>query len=168
MTYTIVRWILRWKSKDICYVLGNSKINGWFCFLIGLASSTWTNQPTRRLMRSWRGSGGSCGWKRRVTAARLTQRSPAVWSSVWIEQLDWSSPSRVPVLRLFVTVRIREILCSTECLHPAGRHVRTVKPSSPPHYSLCVAGKEYVGIVRLHNAIESEHTLARVRLTTSC
>lgn len=24
------------------------------------------------------------------------------------------------------------------------------------------AGKEYVGIVRLHNAIDSEHTLARV------
>ena len=30
---------------------------------------------------------------------------------------------------------------------------------------VCVAGKEYVGIVRLHNAIESEHTLARVSVT---
>lgn len=30
---------------------------------------------------------------------------------------------------------------------------------------MCVAGKEYVGIVRLHNAIESEHALARVSLT---
>lgn len=76
---------------------------------------------------------------------------------------------------LFVTVRIRKLtlcplsdLCNIDCLCPAGRHVSTVKPSSPPHYSLCVAGKEYVGIVRLHNAIESEHTLARVRLRTSC
>lgn len=42
-------------------------------------------------------------------------------------------------------------------------NARTVKPSSPIT-TLCVsvAGKEYVGIVRLHNAIESEHTLARV------
>lgn len=55
------------------------------------------------------------------------------------------------------------------CLLLAGRHASTVKPSGPPHYSLvCVAGKEYVGIVRLHNVIESEHTLARVCSTTSC
>lgn len=26
----------------------------------------------------------------------------------------------------------------------------------------CVSGKEYVGIVRLHNALENEHQLARV------
>lgn len=38
------------------------------------------------------------------------------------------------------------------------------KIQQPPSLlSVCVTGKEYVGIVRLHNAIESEHTLARVR-----
>lgn len=63
----------------------------------GQVSSTWTNQPTRRLTRWWRGSGGSCGWRRRVTAGRSTRRSPAVWSSAWTEPHDWSSPSRVPV-----------------------------------------------------------------------
>lgn len=37
------------------------------------------------------------------------------------------------------------------------------KIQQPPSLlSVCVTGKEYVGIVRLHNAIESEHTLARV------
>ena len=30
---------------------------------------------------------------------------------------------------------------------------------------LSLAGKEYVGIVRLHNAIENEHTLARVSVS---
>lgn len=30
--------------------------------------------------------------------------------------------------------------------------------------SALIPGKEYVGIVRLHNAIESEHVLARVSL----
>lgn len=29
-------------------------------------------------------------------------------------------------------------LCNSESLHPAGRRVSTVKPSGPPHYSLCV------------------------------
>lgn len=44
----------------------------------------------------------------------------------------------------------------------AGEHI---KPSSPPSLLFVrTAGKEYVGIVRLHNAIESEHTLARVRV----
>lgn len=39
----------------------------------------------------------------------------------------------------------------------------TVKLAASPDYSSAVyAGKEYVGIVRLHNAIESEHQLARV------
>lgn len=49
--------------------------------------------------------------------------------------------------------------------HPVRRGASAVKLSGPSLISLCVhvAGKEYVGIVRLHNAIESEHTLARVR-----
>lgn len=33
-----------------------------------------------------------------------------------------------------VPVRMEE----SECLRPAGRRVSTVKPSGPPHYSLCV------------------------------
>lgn len=39
----------------------------------------------------------------------------------------------------------------------------TVKLVASPYYSSAVyTGKEYVGIVRLHNAIENEHQLARV------
>lgn len=49
----------------------------WLVCPSGQVSSTWTNRPTRRLMRWWRGSGGFCGWRRRVIAERSTQRSPA-------------------------------------------------------------------------------------------
>lgn len=75
--------------------------------------------------------------------------------------------------RVLFVVPVRLRTCSlreSECLRPPGRpareHSKTQRP--PSLLSVCVAGKEYVGIVRLHNAIESEHALSRVSLTASC
>lgn len=52
-------------------------------------------------------------------------------------------------------------LCSSVCLEI------NIKCKWPLLTALVVlSGKEYVGIVRLHNAIESEAQLARVSLST--
>lgn len=57
----------------------------------------------------------------RATRLVKSQQSAGIWST--------SHYNRQNMMSQFV---------SLICLHPAGRHASTVKPSGPPHYSLCV------------------------------
>ena len=166
--YALLSWVLKCIYIYIYIYITHSSNVLWFCSSTpGQASLTLINQPTRPLTKWWRGSSASCELTKQDTVARSTPKSQAVWSSVWTVLPDWWNPNRVLVsssgwLEPFPPTTMglwKSVIYSN----------MTVKQVASPYYSFAVyTGKEYVGIVRLHNALESEHQLTRVSPTCMC